>query len=160
MISFAIGCVFGRYSLDYPGIAYAGGEWDDTKYKTIIPDSDGIIPICDDEYFDDDIVCKFVDFIETVYGKESLEENLKYIADALGGNGSAREIIRSYFLNDFFADHCASYSITGSGRRPIYWLFDSGKKNGFKALIYLHRYQADTIARMRIFTAWRCSTEA
>ena len=144
LISYAVGCTFGRYSLDVDGLAYAGGEWDSSKYKTIIPDSDNIIPICDDEYFDDDITGRFVDFVRQVYGEETLEENLKFVADALGGKGTPREVIRSYFLNDFYADHLKTYQ-----KRPIYWLFDSGKKNGFKALIYMHRYQPDLLARMR-----------
>ena len=144
LISYAVGCMFGRYSLDMDGLAYAGGEWDDSKYITYPADRDNIIPICDDEYFDDDMVGRFVKFIETVYGSDTLEENLKFIADALGGKGQPREIIRNYFLNDFYADHCKIYQ-----KRPIYWLFDSGKKNGFKALIYMHRYQPDTIARIR-----------
>lgn len=144
LISYAVGCMFGRYSLDVDGLAYAGGEWDESRYKTIIPDSDNIIPICDDDYFDDDITGRFVKWVETVYGKETLEENLKFIADALGGKGTPREVIRSYFLNDFYADHLKTYQ-----KRPIYWLFDSGKKNGFKALIYMHRYQSDLLARMR-----------
>ena len=143
-ISYAIGCMFGRYSLDVEGLAYAGGEWDDSKYTSFIPDKDNIIPICDDEYFDDDIVGGFVKFVEIVYGKDTLEENLSFIADALGGKGTSREVIRNYFLNEFYKDHCKIYQ-----KRPIYWLFDSGKKNGFKALIYLHRYQPDLIARMR-----------
>ena len=141
--------MFGRYSLDEPGLVYAGGNWDSSKYHTYVPDGDNIIPICDDDYFDDDITGRFVKWVETVYGKETLEENLKFIADALGGKGTPREVIRSYFLNDFYADHCSTYSVTGSGKRPIYWLFDSGKKNGFKALIYMHRYQSDLLARMR-----------
>lgn len=149
LISFSVGCMFGRYSLDESGLIYAGGKWDATKYKKYIPDKDAIIPICDDEYFDDDIVARFVDFIEIAYGKNSLEGNLKFIADVLGGKGSPREVIRSYFLTNFYADHCTTYSVTGSGKRPIYWLFDSGKKNGFKCLVYMHRYQPDTIARIR-----------
>ena len=144
LISYAVGCMFGRYSLDVEGLAFAGGEWDSSKYKTIIPDSDNIIPICDDEYFEDDITGRFVDFVRQVYGEETLEENLKFVADALGGKGTPREVIRSYFLNDFYADHLKTYQ-----KRPIYWLFDSGKKNGFKALIYMHRYQPDLLARMR-----------
>ena len=144
LISYAVGCMFGRYSLDEPGLAYAGGEWDASKYSTIIPDKDNIIPICDDDYFDDDITGRFVKWVETVYGSETLEENLKFIADALGGKGTPREVIRSYFINDFYADHLKTYQ-----KRPIYWLFDSGKKNGFKALIYMHRYQSDLLARMR-----------
>lgn len=144
LISYAVGCMFGRYSLDVGGLAYAGGDWDESKYTTYPADKDNIIPICDDEYFDDDMVGRFVKFIETVYGSDTLEENLKFIADALGGKGQPREVIRNYFLNDFYADHCKIYQ-----KRPIYWLFDSGKKNGFKALIYMHRYQPDTIARIR-----------
>lgn len=144
LISYAVGCMLGRYSLDVDGLAYAGGEWDAGKYKTFIPDSDNIIPICDDDYFDDDITGRFVKWVEAVYGKDTLEENLKFIADALGSKGTPRDVIRSYFLNDFYSDHCKTYQ-----KRPIYWLFDSGKKNGFKALIYMHRYKPDIIARMR-----------
>ena len=144
LISYAVGCMFGRYSLDVDGLAYAGGEWDASKYKTFIPDRDNIIPICNDEYFEDDITGRFVKFIVMVYGKETLDENLRFIADALGGSGQPKDVIRSYFLNDFYADHLKIYQ-----KRPIYWLFDSGKKNGFKALIYMHRYAPDTLARMR-----------
>ena len=188
LISYAVGCMFGRYSLDVDGLVYAGGNFDakycrwvgylgdrideavdedgrligggwagcsmfkydgikkDGKWVLSVfpPDTDNIIPICDDEYFEDDIVGRFVKFIETVYGSDTLEENLKFIADALGGKGTPRNVIRSYFLNDFYADHCKTYQ-----KRPIYWLFDSGKKDGFKALIYMHRYQPDTIARIR-----------
>ena len=143
-ISYAVGCMFGRYSLDVEGLAFAGGEWDTGKYRTFPADEDNIIPICDDEYFDDDIVGRFIKFVEVVYGKDTLQENLKFIADTLGGKGQPKEVIRNYFLNDFFKDHCKTYQ-----KRPIYWLFDSGKKNGFKALIYMHRYQSDTIARIR-----------
>ena len=187
-ISYAVGCMFGRYSLDVDGLAYAGGNYD-SKYcrwirqfgdkateeidengnlihggwagctlweydgvrkdgkwipASFAPDTDNIIPICDDEYFDDDIVGRFVEFVKTVYGADTLDENLKFIADALGGKGQPKDVIRNYFLNGFYADHCKTYQ-----KRPIYWLFDSGKKNGFKALIYMHRYQPDTIARIR-----------
>ena len=144
LISYAVGCMFGRYSLDEEGIVYAGGEWDAPRYKTFIPDADAIIPVCDDEYFIDDIAARFVSFVETVYGADTLEENLRFIADAFGGQGSPRTVIRSYFLRDFYADHVRRYR-----KRPIYWLFDSGEKNGFKALVYLHRYAPDTLARMR-----------
>ena len=144
LISYAIGCIFGRYSLDVEGLCYAGGQWDASKYKTIIPDADNILPICDDDYFDDDLLGKIVNFVEVVYGKETLEENLRFIADALGGKGTAREVIRNYLLNGFYADHLKTYQ-----KRPIYWQFSSGKKNGFKALIYMHRYQPDLLARMR-----------
>ena len=149
LISYSVGCMFGRYSLGIEGVVYAGGEWDNSKYSIYTPDKDAIIPICDDEYFNDDIVCRFIDFIRTVYGEQMLEENLRFIADVLGGSGLPRDVIRNYFLNEFFADHCTNYSVVGSGKRPIYWLFDSGKKNGFKCLIYMHRYQPDTIARIR-----------
>ena len=144
LISYAVGCMFGRYSLDVDGLAYAGGEWDTGKYISFAADKDNIIPICDDEYFEDDIVGLFVKFVKTVYGADTLDENLKFIADALGSKGQPKEVIRNYFINDFYADHCKIYQ-----KRPIYWLFDSGKKNGFKALIYMHRYQPDTIARIR-----------
>ena len=143
-ISYAVGCMFGRYSLDVDGLVYAGGEWDNSKYSTFAADKDNIIPISDDEYFEDDIVGRFVKFVEVVYGKDTLDENLKFIADALGGKGQPKDVIRNYFLSDFYSDHCKIYQ-----KRPIYWLFDSGKKNGFKALIYMHRYQPDTIARIR-----------
>lgn len=148
-ISYAVGCMFGRYSLDVEGLAYAGGEWDSSKYSTFIPDTDDIIPICDEEYFEDDIVTRFIEFVRVVYGSDTLEDNLSFIAHALGGKGTSREVLRNYFLNDFFKDHCNTYQVTGSGKRPIYWLFDSGKKNGFKALVYIHRYTPDLIARMR-----------
>ena len=143
-ISYAVGCMFGRYSLDVDGLAYAGGEWDASKYVSFAADKDNIIPICDDEYFEDDIVGLFVEFVKTVYGADTLDENLKFIADALDGKGQPKDVIRNYFLSGFYSDHCKIYQ-----KRPIYWLFDSGKKNGFKALIYMHRYQPDTIARIR-----------
>ena len=180
LISYAVGCMFGRYSLDVDGLAYAGGDFDSVFRKgrladedgsaitfggvrisvnaaydyinsngewipvTYAPDTDNIIPICDDEYFDDDITGRFVNFVRAAYGEDTLEENLRFIAAALGGKGTPREIIRSYFLNDFYADHLKTYQ-----KRPIYWLFSSGKKNGFKALVYMHRYQPDLLARMR-----------
>ena len=174
LISYAVGCMMGRYSLDRDGLVLAGQKFTDVyahnpesylygdpatlegdylindaetkSYSkcSFAPDLDGILPITDDEYFDDDIVGMFVEWVRTVFGAESLEDNLKYIADALGGKGSPREVIRQYFLNDFYKDHLKVYQ-----KRPIYWLFDSGKKNGFKCLIYMHRYQPDTIARIR-----------
>ena len=146
LISYAVGCMFGRYSLDKPGLVYAGGEWDAGNYQIFAADKDAIIPISDNEYFNDDIVARFVEFIKTAFDadEKTLEANLNFIAAALGGNGSARDVIRAYFNNGFYADHCKTYQ-----KRPIYWLFDSGKKNGFKCLIYMHRYQKDTIARIR-----------
>lgn len=146
LLSYAVGCMFGRYSLDVDGLAYAGGDWDADKYKTFLPDRDGILPITDEEYLEDDIVSRLCDWLKAVYGADTLEENLDFIAGALGGKGnSSREIIRNYFLKDFFKDHCKTYQ-----KRPIYWLFDSGKQNGFKALIYLHRYTPDTIGNLRV----------
>lgn len=145
LISYAVGCMFGRYSPNIEGLAYAGGDWHDSKYEIFIPDEDNCIPITDEEYFSDDIVGRFVEFVKTVYGVDTLEENLDFIANALGNKGdTSREVIRNYFLKDFYADHLKVYQ-----KRPIYWLFDSGKQNGFKALIYMHRYEADTVGRVR-----------
>lgn len=145
-ISYAVGCMFGRYSLDTEGLAYAGGEWDSEKYKSFIPDEDNCIPITDTTYFEDDIVGRFTEFVKIVYGEDTLEANLEFISKALGNKGNtSRDIIRNYFLNDFFKDHCKIYQ-----KRPIYWLFDSGKQNGFKALCYMHRWNADTIGNMRV----------
>lgn len=165
LISYAVGCMFGRYSPLKDGLMYAGGEWDLKKFQALIPgfeqkdatteqtvtdhpvlpDPDNIIPICDDAYFDDDITAMFVNWIEAVYGKDTLEANLKFIAGALGGNGSPRQVIRKYFLGEFYKDHVKTYK-----KRPIYWLYDSGKQNGFKALFYMHRYNADTTGNMRV----------
>lgn len=146
LLSYAVGCMFGRYSLDMDGLAYAGGAWDAEKYKIFLPDHDDVIPITDEEYLEDDIVSRLCGWLKAVYGADTLEENLDFIAEALGGKGnSSREIIRNYFLKDFFKDHCKTYQ-----KRPIYWLFDSGKQNGFKALIYLHRYTPDTIGNLRV----------
>lgn len=172
LISYAVGCMLGRYSIYKKGLMFAGGDWSEEPFlqapwddagmqyvqaegnmtrmmdlnpqKVVMPDEDGILPITDDEYFYDDIVTLFVNWVRIVYGEATVEENLKFISDALGGKGSPREVIRNYFLNDFYKDHLKVYQ-----KRPIYWLFDSGKKNGFKALVYMHRYQPDTIARVR-----------
>lgn len=146
LISYAVGCMFGRYSLDEDGLAYAGGEWNDSKYDIFIPDEDNCIPITDEEYFEDDIVGLFCAWLKKVYGEDTLEENLDFIANALGNKGkTSREIIRNYFLTDFIKDHIKTYQ-----KRPIYWLFDSGKQNGFKALVYMHRWNADTIGNVRV----------
>lgn len=153
LISYAVGCMFGRYSLDVDGLVLADqgatvsdylAKMPDPENVTFMPDGDNVLPITDDEYFDDDIVRYFIDFVGTVYGEETLEQNLAFIAEALGGKGTSREIIRTYFLKDFFKDHCQTYK-----KRPIYWLFDSGKKSGFKCLVYMHRYQPDLLARIR-----------
>lgn len=145
-ISFSVGCMLGRYSLDTPGLAFAGGRWDASKYISYIPEDDNILPITDADYFNDDIVTRFVDFVKIVYGEDTLSENLEFIANALypNANTPARETIRRYFQSDFYRDHCKVYQ-----KRPIYWLFDSGKQNGFKALVYLHRYDKYTVARVR-----------
>ena len=145
LLSYAVGCLFGRYSLYVDGLVYAGGEWDDSKYVTLKPVTDNVLPLCDEEYFgENDLVNRIVEFVRVVYGADTLEENLAFIAKALGNKGNtSREIIRNYFLKDFFADHCKIYQ-----KRPIYWMFDSGKKNGFKALVYLHRWDADTTGRV------------
>jgi len=146
LVSYAVGCMVGRYSLDVDGLAYAGGEWDGSKYKTFIPDADNCIPITDEEYFEDDIVGLFCAWLKKVYGEDTLEENLDFIANALGNKGrTSREVIRNYFLTDFIKDHIKTYQ-----KRPIYWLFDSGKQNGFKALVYMHRWNADTIGNVRV----------
>jgi len=145
LISYAVGCWFGRYSLDVKGLAYAGGDWDDSKYKTIIPVKDNVLPICDDDYLATDLTGLIVEFVRKVYGDDTLDENLKFIADALGTKGSTpREQIRNYLLNGFYADHCKIYQ-----KRPIYWLFSSGKKHGFKALVYMHRWERTTVATVR-----------
>ena len=153
LISYAVGCMFGRYSLDVDGLVLAdqGDTVEDYLQKmpdpasvSFMPDADNVIPITDEEYFEDDIVGRFVEFMRVAYGAETLEENLRFVADALGGKGTSRDVIRSYFLKEFFKDHCQTYK-----KRPIYWRFDSGKKNGFKALIYMHRYQPDLLARVR-----------
>lgn len=151
LLSYAVGCMMGRYSLDEDGLILAnqGDSIEDYLAKvpnpTYMPDDDAIIPITDDDYFgDDDIVAHTVAWVKAAYGEETLEQNLQFIADALGGTGSARQIIRTYFLKEFYVDHCRTYK-----KRPIYWLFDSGKKNGFKAVTYLHRYTPDLLARLR-----------
>lgn len=153
LISYAVGCMFGRYSLDVDGLVLADQgdtlenyltKMPDPNSVTFMPDDDNVIPITDGEYFGDDIIGRFVAFVEAVYGAETLEQNLQFIAEALGGKGSPRQVIRQYFLKEFFKDHCKTYK-----KRPIYWLFDSGKKAGFRALIYMHRYQPDLLARVR-----------
>lgn len=145
LISYAVGCIFGRYSLDQPGLAYAGGDWNPDQYHTFLPDADNVIPITDEEYFPDDLTGLFVAWVKKVFGADSLEDNLAFIAKALGTKGtSPRAVIRNYFLNGFYADHVKIYQ-----KRPIYWLYDSGKQNGFKALIYMHRYNADTSGLVR-----------
>lgn len=144
-ISFSVGCIFGRYSLDKEGLEFAGGNFNINDYSTFIPDDDNVIPVLDTEYFTDDIVGRFVEFVKICFGEETLEENLDFIAGALKKKGkTSREIIRNYFLTDFFKNHVQTYS-----KLPIYWQFDSGKQNAFKCLIYMHRYESNLIARVR-----------
>lgn len=146
-ISYSIGVMFGRYSLDEEGLIYAGGQWDDSRYTSFKPDKDNVLLITDDEYFKDsqiDIVNRFIEFVEVTFGSDTLEENLQFIADTLGGKGKSREVIRRYFVKDFYKDHLKTYS-----NRPIYWQLDSGKQNGFKALMYLHRYTPDQLGKVR-----------
>ena len=179
LLSYAVGCMFGRYSIYKDGLLFAGEPYSlqafvdklndrpgtvsaeelERAYRNegvvvdemFFPDKDNVIPITDEEYLDDDIVARLCDWLKAVYGAATLEENLNFIAKALGNKGTtSREVIRNYFVNDFFKDHCQTYSVTGSGKRPIYWLFDSGKQNGFKALVYLHRYTPDTIGTLRV----------
>ena len=185
LLSYAVGCMFGRYSLDVPGLVLAGQPFeekfvhasnavtgtgvlgapgllrapgalylrteDGVKQCTFAPDVDNVIPITDEEYLEDDIIARLCDWLKVVYGADTLEANLDYIAKALGNKGTtSREVIRNYFVNDFFKDHCQTYSVTGSGTRPLYWLVDSGKQNGLKALVYLHRYTPDTIGTLRV----------
>lgn len=150
LISYAVGCILGRFSLDEDMLIYAGGEWKNNSYLTYTPDEDGVVIFSDDAYFDDDVVSKFCDWIKVVYGEAQFESNLEYIASVLKNKGtSSQEIIRNYFISEFYKDHCNIYSVTGSGKRPIYWLFDSGKQNGFKCLIYMHRYNKDTLNLIR-----------
>ena len=147
LLSYAVGCMFGRYSLDMDGLAYAGGEWDESRYSTFYPDADNIIPITDEAYSEDDIVDFFVAWMKKAFGAEHLEENLAFVADALGTKGTgSRDRIRAYFLKDFYNDHI---SVKKYKKRPVYWLYDSGKQNGFKALVYMHRYDEDTTGRVR-----------
>lgn len=144
--SYAVGLMFGRYSLDEEGLVFAGGEFDLGRYETFVPDSDNVIPIADEMYFEDDIVSRFVDILKIVFGNEHLEDNLDFIADTITrrANETSRQRIRRYFLKEFYKDHLHIYQ-----KRPIYWLFESGKQDGFKALVYLHRYEPGLVARVR-----------
>lgn len=145
-ISYAVGCMFGRYSLVEEGLVYAGGEFDSSRYQTFTADDDNILPILPGAYFEDDIVTRFIDFVRVTFSDEMLEENLDFIADAIGrkANETAREALRRYFLNDFYKDHVQVYK-----KRPIYWLFTSGKEKAFNCLIYMHRYDKTTLSRIR-----------
>ncbi|HII01701.1 TPA: BREX-1 system adenine-specific DNA-methyltransferase PglX [Methanosarcinaceae archaeon] len=152
LISYAVGCMFGRYSPEKEGLILAnqGEKLADFKEKvpgaSFLPDEDNIIPILDDEYYTDDIVGRFKEFLKLTFGAETLSENLDFIAGALSKKGGASEkVIRDYFLKDFYKDHLKMYK-----KRPIYWLFTSGKEKVFNALVYMHRYDKTTLAKMRI----------
>jgi hypothetical protein len=145
-ISYAVGCLFGRYSLDVDGLANAGGELDAKKYQIFNADQDNILPILPGAYFEDDIVSRFIDFVQVTFGAENLPKNLEFIVNNLGKkkDETAKETIRRYFLNEFFKDHLQIYK-----KRPIYWLFTSGKEKAFNCLIYMHRYDKTTLSRIR-----------
>ena len=144
-ISYAVGCMFGRYSLDKEGLQFAGGVFDINNYNKFKPDDDNILPVLDSEYFEDDVVGRFVEFVKTCFGKEHLEENLDFIANALSKNKKpSREKIRDYMLKNFFNNHKKIYK-----KCPIYWQFSSGKENGFNCLVYMHRYEPSLVARIR-----------
>ena len=144
LISYAVGCLFGRYSVDTEGLCYAGGAWDDSLYQTVIPTKTNILPIGETGDFEDDLTVRIIEFVRLVYGEDTLEDNLACIAGALGGTGTPREVLRKYLLTGFYPDHCKIYQ-----KRPIYWMFSSGRKHGFKALVYMHRWRPSTIATVR-----------
>lgn len=155
LISYAVGCMFGRYSLDVDGLVLANqgdtvseylAKMPDPNNVTFMPVTDNVLTITDAAYFDNDVCTLFERFLLAAYGEETLEKNLRFVADALSpaGKGTPRDIVRAYFQKEFFADHCKTYK-----KRPIYWLLDAGKKGSFRALIYMHRYQPDLMARIR-----------
>ena len=149
LVSYAIGCMMGRYSLDAPGLIYAhsGNEgFDPSRYPTFPADDDGIVPLTDTEWFDDDAAHRLIEFISVAWDKSHLEANLTFLADNLSPkkNESSRETLRRYLCDSFFKDHLQTYK-----KRPIYWLFSSGKQKAFQCLVYLHRYHEGTLARMR-----------
>ena len=145
LVSYAVGCMFGRYSLDEDGLVFAGGTWDASRYHAFAPDPDDILPVCDDDYFEDDLVGRFEAWLAAAFGAATASENFQWIAAALGQKGSPYETLRNYFLHDFYPDHVRRYQ-----SRPIYWCFDAGRKDSFKALVYIHRYDRDTMARLRM----------
>src|SRR5699024_60678 len=146
LLSYFIGCLLGRYSLDIEGLAYAGGEFDESKYKTFNPNQDGLILITDDHYFENDIIVGVREFLSVAFSPDTVDENMRWLAESLKmkKNESPEELLRRYFLDEFFKDHCKTYQ-----KRPIYWLVDSGKQKGLRTLIYMHRYQPDTMATIR-----------
>ena len=147
LLSYAVGCMMGRYSLDEPGLIHAGQPFDAGRHQKFSADKDGILPVTTDAYFEDDVASRFREFLRVAFGPEQLDANMDWVAASLGGQKageSAEERIRRYFAAEFMSDHIQTYK-----KRPIYWLFTSGKKRGFGALVYLHRYNPDTLARLR-----------
>ena len=144
LISYAVGCWFGRYSVDCKGLCYAGGEWKASRYQTVIPAEDNILILSQNPGVPHDLTSLIIEFVRLVYGEETLEENLAFMADALGRTGTPSETLRNYLLSEFYADHCRIYQ-----KRPVYWLFDSGKKHCFRALVYLHRLNRETLTMLR-----------
>jgi type II restriction/modification system DNA methylase subunit YeeA len=149
LLSYAVGCMMGRYSLDEPGLIYAHAGnvgFDATRYRTFPADADGIVPVTDELWFQDDAANRVREFLLATWGAEKLDQNMAFLADNLGAKASEApgEAIRRYLADKFFKDHCSTYK-----KRPIYWLFSSGKQGGFQALVYLHRYHEGTLARMR-----------
>ena len=139
LLSYTVGCIFGRYSVDVPGLCYAGGTWEPSKYRTILPVPDNIVPVDPKNCGAQDLTARITDFVRRVYGEETLEENLRFLAQALGGTAEPSAVLRHYLSSSFYADHCKSYK-----KRPIYWLFRSGSRHAFQALVYLHRW-TDTL---------------
>lgn len=150
LIHYLVGLEMGRYSLDVEGLAYAGGEWNSMNYVTYQPDNDGIIPIYPQFGMVDGLTGRIIKLIKIIYGEETYKENIDFIADALGKNNneSSEETLNRYFNDSFFSDHLLMYKTKTSGPRPIYWMFSSGKNNAFKCLVYLHRYNEETLARI------------
>lgn len=147
LLSYAVGCIMGRYSLKEEGLVYAGGTWDETRYSDDFkPCEYGVLPITDNQYFEDDLCTRVIDFIRSVYGEETLNENLKFIASALkpGSYEAPKKVLRDYLFNDFFNCHYQVYQ-----HRPVYWQLDSGKAGGFKAILYMHRFNENTLPLVR-----------
>ena len=150
LISYAIGCMMGRYSLDEPGLIYAHAGnvgFDPSRYSRVPADADGILPITDEHWFEDDVPARVSEFLQAVWGPDTLAENLAWLAESLGTKGSEtpEETIRRYIADKFYKDHLQTYK-----KRPIYWCFSSGRQKAFQCLVYLHRYHAGTLARMRM----------
>ncbi|WP_282019817.1 BREX-1 system adenine-specific DNA-methyltransferase PglX [Planomicrobium okeanokoites] len=145
-LSYYIGCLLGRYSLNVDGLAYAGGDWKNSNYSTFIPNKYGLVQFTEKEYFEHDIIARFREFLAVAYNADTVEENIQWLAEALGmKKGEDADMrLRRYFMDEFFVDHCKTYQ-----KKPIYWLVDSGKQKGLRTLIYMHRYQPDTMATIR-----------